>query len=120
VYGQNQTADPELAHLKQTYTLKFRDAFERALGTLSERERNILRLEYLDGLSGEQIGALYGVHKATITRWRQASRAALFDETRRIFEREHDMPASEFASVMRLIQSQFDLSLTRMLRDESD
>jgi RNA polymerase sigma-70 factor (ECF subfamily) len=118
VDGAIETADPELAHLKHTYKVKFREAFERALAELSGRERNILRLEYLDGLSGEQIGALYGVHKATITRWRQRSRAALFTEIRRIFEREHDMPAREFESVMRLIQSQFDLSLTRILRDK--
>ena len=40
--------DPELVYLKTTYRAEFNSAFTQALTNLSPRERNTLRLKYLD------------------------------------------------------------------------
>jgi RNA polymerase sigma-70 factor (ECF subfamily) len=112
--------DPELENLKRTYRAQFKAAFQAAFKLLSVRERNILRHEHLDGLDGAKMGALYGVHKSTMSRWRAAARQRLFEETRTYAERELALRPREFESMLRLINSQLDVSLTRLLRAEGE
>ena len=110
--------DPELQTLKTTYRAHFKRAFERAFAHLLPRERNILRHEYLDGLNIDRIGVLYGVHRATVARWRARAREKLFRETRKVFESELKVTGKEFDSILRLIQSQLHVSLDRLLDEE--
>jgi RNA polymerase sigma-70 factor (ECF subfamily) len=106
---------PELEHFRRTYHVEFKTAFEEALATLEVRERNVLRHHFVDGLTTEEIGALYGVHKTTAFRWLEAARTALSKRTRAGFQaRLHALPA-ELDSILRLLQSHLDLSLSRVL-----
>lgn len=109
--------DPELESLKRTYRVLFKQAFQRAFAELDARARTLLRHEHLDGLDGTEIAALYGVNKATVSRWRAQAREVLLRATRRIAEQEMNLAPIEFESVMRLIQSQLHVSLTRVLRE---
>jgi RNA polymerase sigma-70 factor, ECF subfamily len=115
----DQNGDGELAHLKQLYRGHFKAAFEQAFAELDPRERTLLRHEHLDGLDGAQIGALYGVHKATVSRWRAQAREGILRRTRHHLEREARLSPNELDSVMRLIQSQLHVSLTRVLRNDA-
>ena len=112
--------DPELVYLKTTYRAEFNTAFTQALANLSPRERNTLRLKYLDGLSIDQLGALYGVHRATAARWVVAAQQALLEETRRLLTERLRLTGSQLDSVLRLISSQLDVSLSRLLRSRID
>lgn len=106
---------PELAHFRSTYHAEFKESFEAALASLELRERNVLRHYYIDALTVDDIGALYAVHKTTAFRWLDAARTALVKRTRSNFgERVKAMPA-ELDSILRLVQSQVDLSLSRVL-----
>jgi RNA polymerase sigma-70 factor (ECF subfamily) len=107
--------DPELEHLKATYASEFNRALTDALGQLSPRERNVLKQSYLDGLSIDEIGALYRVHRATAARWIARARQVLMDETRDLLIARLQMTASEIGSVGRLVASQLDVSLSRLL-----
>ncbi len=111
------TDDPEIESLKRSYRDAFKRGFQHAFALLSTRERNIIRHELVDGMNIDQIGALYGVHRATVARWRASCRQALLRQTLAYLEREHHVGRHEAASVMRLIESQLDVSLTRLLRD---
>jgi RNA polymerase sigma-70 factor (ECF subfamily) len=110
--------DPELQTLKTTYRAHFKKAFEHAFARLQPRERNILRHEYLDGLNIDRIGVLYGVHRATVARWRAKAREKLFRATRQVFEDELKVTGKEFDSILRLIQSQLHVSLHRLLDED--
>jgi RNA polymerase sigma-70 factor (ECF subfamily) len=112
--------DPELAYLKSTYRAEFNEAFAQALTALSPRQRNVLRLKYLDGLSIDQLGALYGVHRATAARWAVAAQEALLEETRRRLTERLRLTHSQLDSVLRLISSQLDVNLSRLLRSRLD
>ncbi|KFA90011.1 sigma-70 family RNA polymerase sigma factor [Archangium violaceum] len=112
--------DPELVYLKTTYRAEFNTAITQALANLSPRERNTLRLKYLDGLSIDQLGALYGVHRATAARWVVAAQQALLEETRRLLTERLRLTGSQLDSVLRLISSQIDVSLSRLLRSRID
>ena len=108
--------DPELQHLKQLYRREFKDAFGQAMGELSPRQRNMLRHQFIDRLTIDQIGELYGVHRATAARWLDRARQAVVQGSRRAMMQHLRVHRGEYESIMRLIQSQVDLSITRHLR----
>ena len=115
-----ESSDPELAALKATYRAQFKAAFRRALAELTPQRRNVLRLELLDRLTIDAIARLYNVHPATISRWRADTRGKLLRSTRRVFQREHAVARDEFESIMRLIGSQLEVSLPRLLDEDED
>jgi predicted DNA-binding protein (UPF0251 family) len=68
--------------MKRLYREAFRRAFHEALDMPEVRERNILRQHVLDGMTFEQMGRLYGVHRATVCRWMSAVHQKLLTGTR--------------------------------------
>jgi len=108
--------DPALAHLKQKYAAELSSALRDALSALSVRQRMLLRLHYVDGLTVDQLGRMYRVHRATAARWVAAAREALFEETRARVE-SVGVAGNELTSIVRLVQSQIHLSLTRLLQE---
>lgn len=108
--------DPALVHLKHRYAAELNQALRDALGSLSVRQRMLLRLHYLDGLTVDQLGRMYRVHRATAARWVAGARDALFEETR-LRAIAAGVASAELTSVVRLVQSQIDLSLHRLLKD---
>ena len=109
--------DQELSYLKRLYRQQFKAAFQAALAALESRDRNVLRLQLLDRLNIDQVGAIYDVHRATVARWNVKLRDRLLTETRKILLARLKIDRSEFESIMRLIQSQFDVSICRHLDD---
>ena len=107
--------DHEAAYLKLRYRSEFKAAFQAAFATLSIRERNVLRYNVLDGLNVEQIGSIYRVHRATVARWIAAARQQLLVKTRAAMLRTIRAEHATFESVMRLIESDLEVSLRRLL-----
>ncbi len=110
--------DPELAYLKERYADSFTRAFEKACANLDSRNRVLLRMSFAEGLSIDQIGAAYGVHRATAARWLAKARDLLFEATRKALQDELDLSASEFESLVRLVRSQVDVSLSQLLSSD--
>jgi RNA polymerase sigma-70 factor (ECF subfamily) len=107
--------DPELDYLKVRYGEEFRAAFAEVLAGLEARERNLLRLHFLDGLTVEAIGGLFGVNKSTVSRRLAQSRERILIETRRILEERLGVGASELSSLFRLVESRVEVSLRSLL-----
>jgi RNA polymerase sigma-70 factor (ECF subfamily) len=112
--------DPEIDYIKDRYKGDFKDAFEAALASLSAKERNLLRLHFVNGLNIDKIGALNHVHRATVARWIAAARQKLLAETRRLMNERLQLSPTEFASLAGLVRSQLDLSIVRVLKDSQD
>src|SRR5262249_2947896 len=108
--------DPELAQIKARYAGPFREAFSEALASLSARDRNVLRLVYADGVSVEEVGLIYGVHRVSVSRWLQQTRRELLEGTRARLRERLRLDEAELASLTRLCLSQIDVSLDRLLR----
>jgi RNA polymerase sigma-70 factor, ECF subfamily len=108
--------DPLLASLKQHYRDEFRTAFGTAAAALTDRERTLLRYRFLDDLSIDEIGRLYRVHRATVARWIAAIRESLFEATRAHLVASLAISDSEVDSVLRLIDSQLDVSIEALMR----
>lgn len=108
--------DPLLARLKDSYRAEFRVAFSHAVGALTDRERTLLRYRFVDGLSIDEIGTLYRVHRATIARWIAGARESLFETTRVQLMSQLQITESDVDSVLRLIDSQLEISIEAMMR----
>jgi RNA polymerase sigma-70 factor (ECF subfamily) len=115
VLGSDNHGDTEVAYLKKRYRAQFAEAFHAALGTLEPRDRNVLRQHYVDGLTMEEIGVVYHVHRITVVRWIERARTALAKETKRRLAGKLGVGKRELESILRLIRSQLDVSLRRYL-----
>ncbi len=107
--------DPEATLMLARHQSEYQEALRGALGELSAKERNLLRMHFVDGLSVDRIGKAYRVHRATAARWIQSVRQQLLDETYRRLGGRLRLSASEFASLTAAVQSQLHLSLTGLL-----
>ncbi|NVJ18587.1 hypothetical protein [Myxococcus sp. AM010] len=107
--------DVELRQVRREYQEAFKRAFEDALASLAPEERNLLRWHFIDGLPTPRLAALHGTHRVTMFRRLRQVCEALADRTRRLLLERLPLPAGELESLNRLIRSQLDLSLERLL-----
>ncbi len=108
-------ADADLQYLKALYGAAFRDAFREALEGLETRDKNILRQHFLEGMTIDDLGATYKVHRATAARWIQSARESLLRRTREAFSKSAHLRPAECDSVIRLLESRIDVTLQRLL-----
>jgi RNA polymerase sigma-70 factor (ECF subfamily) len=109
--------DPELRLVKAEAHGHFKAAFAAALSELEATEQNVLRLQILDGLSIDEIGRVYGVHRATAARWLVKARERLLERTKTLLHERLADDSLEVNSLIRMVESQMDVSLIRLLRD---
>lgn len=107
--------EPELLHVRAAYEGPFKAAFAEVLATLAPRDRNVMRLVYVEGLTAEQVGLAYGVHRVSVARWLGQIRETLFARTRTLLEQRLQLSPTEFMSLTRACLSQIDVSLDRLL-----
>ncbi len=107
--------DAELAYLKQKYTREYKAAIEAAFATLARRDRNLLRFSLVDQLSIDQLGAIYHQHRSTVARNLQRIRRELVEQTRKNLETRLGVARAELDSIAKLVESQLDLTLPRLL-----
>lgn len=108
--------DPELDLMRERYREEFRAAFASAFASLSSRERNLLRHQFLDQMSIDEVGTLYRVHRATAARWVARARESLLEAVTKDLASRLKLDPSELQSVIGLARSGVDLSLSRLLR----
>jgi RNA polymerase sigma-70 factor (ECF subfamily) len=97
------------------YVEVFSGAVERAFATLEARDRNLLRLHHVDGLTLDRLGALFQVHRATVARWLAGARARIFEEVEAEVKRTLKLSPSEFQSILGLVRSYLDASLNGLM-----
>ncbi len=110
--------DVELQHARREYQVEFKRAFEEALASLGPEERNLLRRHFIDGLTTPQLAALQGLHRVTMFRRLRQACDTLVARTRALLLERLPVSEGELASLNRLIRSQLDVSLERLLPPE--
>jgi RNA polymerase sigma-70 factor (ECF subfamily) len=111
------TGDVEIDLIKQRYREQFTRGLSEACAKLPPRDRTILRMHFVDGLNIDELGVVYGVHRATIARWIAKSRTALLEATRQFLGEHYALPSAELASLDRLVRSQLEVSLGSLFVD---
>lgn len=112
-------ANLELSLIKAQYRDAFVDGFARAVASASRRDRNLLRLHFLGGVTLEQLATMYGVHRATVVRWLAAAREAVFGATRAHVAQAIGAPTEELDEMFDLVRSRVELSVERLLASVS-
>jgi RNA polymerase sigma-70 factor, ECF subfamily len=112
--------DVELDFLKRQYRAEFRQAFAEGLASLTSGERNLLRQSVIFGLSIDQLGAVYAIHRATAARRLEKAREGLLNATREALMRRLSVDGQELNSIMRLIRSNLEVSLSRLLGPDEE
>jgi RNA polymerase sigma-70 factor, ECF subfamily len=80
--------------------------------------RAVLRAHAVNGLSIDQIGALYQVHRATAARWVQHAKVSLLDALRAALKERLGVEGAACDSIVALVQSRIDLSMPRVFAEE--
>lgn len=107
--------DPELRMLKHQHGVTVQRAFEESLQSLSARDKTILRLHVSDRLGIDEIGRLYGVHRATAARWILAIRQTILDSVQRSVGVQLGGTNTSVRSLVKLFRDEIHLSVDRLL-----
>lgn len=110
---------PDLAVVRDKYRAEVEQAIRAAFDALDNpRDRNLLRMYYLERIGLEQLGQMFGVHGSTVSRWLTALRAAVLEDVRARLGERLGMAGSfsDVDSLIRAVQSELDLTLSRILR----
>lgn len=108
--------DPELALVWRTCADAYRAALGDAFAALSRRDRNLMRQRYLDQLELKALARMYQVDASTVSRWLSAIESKLAADTRAAVVAALRLTDSQLESMERLVASQLQLSLPRILR----
>lgn len=109
------SADVAMSLIKAQYRAAFAEGFSHAVESASRRDRNLLRLHFLGGVTLEQLAQMYNVHRATVVRWIAAARDAVFAATREHVATSIAAPSEELDEMFDLVKSRVELSVERLL-----
>ncbi|HEU0032760.1 MAG TPA: hypothetical protein VFQ53_19145 [Kofleriaceae bacterium] len=109
------SVDPSTALAKQQSAHLIKAAFHDGLAALTPRQRNLLRQHLLDGLTIDELGAMYRVHRVTAARWLAAARTDLWAHTRKQLRQTLGLSDSAIGTMLDEIRSTLDLSIERAL-----
>ena len=108
------SADDGTALIRERYGAEFKAAFGEAMAALVAEERILVRSYYIDGYSVEEISRINNVHKSTISRRLSNIRLALEERLISAFTARVRVSTSEALSIMRGLQNELELSLSRL------
>ena len=109
------SGDPEMTIIKERYRGRFEESVRDAVGVLDDRERMIMRMLVVDGHSLDRIAGVYGVNQSSVSRWLAKARLKVLAEARRLLRERLNVAESEFESLLHLVLSQVDLSVSQVL-----
>jgi RNA polymerase sigma-70 factor (ECF subfamily) len=110
-------SDAERAAARARWGEVCADALRGALAGLTARERNLLRLHHLHGLTVDELAPTMKVHRATVARWLQRARERLLQATRAGIKARLAAADSDVDSILRELQSRIDVTLSRLLAE---
>jgi RNA polymerase sigma-70 factor (ECF subfamily) len=107
--------DPELDLIKLRDRETLRRVLHDVLQGLSERERTLLRLHYLEGMPLHAMAAMERVNRSTVARWLAEARSQVLEQARELLRARLRLSTREGESLLRFVRSRLDLSLRRVL-----
>lgn len=107
--------DPERELVKEDSRLALTAALRQALQTLSERERALLRLHHVHGLTMDRLAVMYGEPRSSVAYRVGQARKRLLKLTRAALTSRLKLEGAELDSLLGLVRSRLELSLHRLM-----
>lgn len=117
----SDVCDQELTLLKDHYGELFRQELVLALNELPARDRMLLQLHLVAGLSTTRIGRMYHLSQSSISRQLQRAAGTTFSLIKQRIHQRLGVATAELESLLDLARSHIELTLSSMddlLRDE--
>lgn len=109
------SSDPERELLREDTRQALTEALRKALAVLSDKDRALLRLHHLHGLTMDRLSAMYGESRSGVARRVAQARERLMELTRKELASRLNLGGTEVESLLDLVQSRLDLSLQGLL-----
>jgi RNA polymerase sigma-70 factor (ECF subfamily) len=101
--------------MKEEIRQQVEAAFEAALAGLEDRERLVLRLYLVSGMTMERIGKTLGITHQAVSQQLVKARKRVLAAVRRELDQCLKVSKSDLRSVVRLVASELNLSISRVL-----
>ena len=111
--------DPELQYLKSRYRDAFKEAVTLAIAKLPQRQRTVMRLHTIGGMTLARIAQMLAVDESTISRWIKSAQGDILDNAQRELGLRLGIKVAEVPSIARLVTSQLDVSVARLLAEDA-
>jgi RNA polymerase sigma-70 factor, ECF subfamily len=111
---------PEAAVIRADLSAEIQSALEAALSGRPAKERALLKLHFVNGSTIDELGRMFGVHRATAARWIASGRQAVLAETQKQLRERLGLSPNELASALRMSWSGWTLSLVRLLESPAE
>ena len=113
--GTDHKPAPDLDYVRERYRDRVAQALRRAMADLEPRERLLLAYYYYDEMTLRQIGNLFDVHEATISRWLTKVQKRVRKLVEKGLARDHNFNRREVAEAIELAAEQMDISVGEFL-----
>jgi RNA polymerase sigma-70 factor, ECF subfamily len=107
--------DPELDALRARAGPLLERAIEESVASLADDDKTLLKLYFVDGLTIDDLAALYRLHRATAARRLARVRNAVFEDARARAVGLLGVREDEFKSLVGAMLSKLDVTLRRLL-----
>jgi RNA polymerase sigma-70 factor, ECF subfamily len=112
--------DPERMVMKDEIRREMETAVREALARLPPRDRLILGLFLVSGMTLQAIGKSLGITHQAVSKQIAKSRDLILEDIRGTVAERLKISTDELMSIMRLVASQLDASISRVLRKEDE
>ncbi|MGQ0508425.1 MAG: sigma factor-like helix-turn-helix DNA-binding protein [Myxococcaceae bacterium] len=120
VWQDLESTAPELAVMRERFSGAVGLSLKTAIDQLSARERSLLRLHFLDGVTLDELARAYQVHSATVARWLASAKECFLTHTRDQLAQRAGVNRLEVDSLVRVLQDRADLSLRTALASHQE
>lgn len=115
VVADTSVVDGETTSMKEQVREAFEAAVSEALARLKPRERLILKLHVVSGMTLEAISKSLDVSRQAVSKTFSRTREGILGAVETSLKRRLKLSKKELSSVLRLVASQLDVSISRIL-----
>jgi RNA polymerase sigma-70 factor (ECF subfamily) len=108
-------AAPEVSFVNERYRAAIADALRRAVAELESRDRLLLAYYYYDEMTLREIGRLFDVHEATVSRWLTKIQKRIRKLVEKGLARDHHFNRHEVSEAIELAAQQMDVNVREYL-----
>ncbi len=105
----------DLALVRERYRGAFEDGLRASVGTLSDRERTLLRMNLVEQVGIDRLARVYGCGRSTVARWLASARDKLLDGIRAHLRATLGLSLAEVESLAAVVRGDLDVSIARLL-----
>ena len=110
----------EITFIRDRYRVAATDALRRAIAALEPRERLLLAYYYYDEMTLKEIGQLFDVHEATVSRWISKVQKRTRKFVEKSLARDHNFNRQEVSEAIAVAAEEMDISVREYLYESPD